>query len=66
MVFKLWSVPSQLLALRGFTNEEIKYNAEYEFKVRFSKGYLEDSSDMTTVAKEEEEVHGGQHRNVEA
>ena len=51
-------MPYQLPTLRGWTNEEIKYKVEYEFKVRFSKGYLEHSLDKSTVAKEEEEVHG--------
>ncbi|KAJ8421245.1 hypothetical protein Cgig2_013346 [Carnegiea gigantea] len=54
VVFKLRSVPRQLPTLRGLTNDEIKYRARLEAVTGFRRGYLEDTSDKTSITDEEE------------
>ncbi|KAJ8442142.1 hypothetical protein Cgig2_011332 [Carnegiea gigantea] len=53
----------QLPTLRRWTNDEIKSRVGQEFKIRFSRGYLQDTLDMTIITNEEEEANEEEHHN---
>ncbi|KAJ8421869.1 LOW QUALITY PROTEIN: hypothetical protein Cgig2_016479 [Carnegiea gigantea] len=57
VAFKLRSMPSQFLALRGWTNDEIKSRAGQNLVLGFGRCCLEDTLDNTTVTEEKEEVN---------
>ena len=57
VLFKVRLVPHQFLALRWWTNEEIKSREKAKFEVEFGKGALQEPLDETKLINQEQEIH---------